>query len=256
MDSLEITAPAVARLRELEPATIAVLVGGSYATGTADELSDLDLAAIVEGDGNGRYRTWFQARPGQRLLHVSAGVRTVEAWRARRHEPSWSGALGLPVIEPARYAWATEEARVLLGEDPSIRRPPGPPELEDFFEFSVKVKRATAVGDSVGLRVWARGAAELAPRLLVPLNDAPFVSSRREAAEAALAFAVVPEHYADDLCACLGLQSTTDEELASSALRLGRELLAFLREHRPDVDPQPDLVRYLADGTLEGHLES
>jgi hypothetical protein len=30
--------------------------------------------------------------------------------------------------------------------------------------------------------------------------------------------------------------------------------LGLLREHAPDVGPQPELTRYLADGTLERHL--
>lgn len=255
MDPLaEVVAPAVARLRELEPAAIAVLVGGSYAKGAADELSDLDLTAIVEQDGD-RYRMWFQRRPGSRLLHVSAGVKTVEQRLARVGEPaSWW--LGLPLYEPARYAWATDEARTLLGEDPSLRRPAGPPELEDFFEFAIKVKRATTDGDMLGLRVWANAAAELAPRLLVPINQPVLVSSRLEAIEAALGFANAPEHWAEDLRTCLGLSLADDEAVSRSALRLPRELLALLREHKPDVDPIPDLVAALTDGTLERHLTS
>ena len=77
--------------------------------------------------------------------------------------------LGLPTLEPARYAWSTDDARAMLGDDPSIRRPASPPELEDFFEFSMKVKRTAAAGDGFG---YASGlsAAELAPRLLLPLN--------------------------------------------------------------------------------------
>jgi len=64
---------AVTRLRERESGAIAVLVGGSYAKGTADELSDLDLTAIVEQDA-GRYYTWFEEREGSAPLHISAGV--------------------------------------------------------------------------------------------------------------------------------------------------------------------------------------
>lgn len=255
MDPIEeVVALAVARLRELEPAAIAVLVAGSYAKGTADELSDLDLTAIVERDAS-RHHTWFQERTGLRPLHVSAGTRTVAAFLARQEEPAgwW---LGLPIFEPARYAWATDEARSLLGEDPSVRRPAGPPELEDFFEFCMKARRAIAAGDTFGLRVWALSIGELAPRLLLPLNEPVLVSSRHEAAEAALAFAVAPEHWAEDLRVCLALAAADDETIGAAALRLGRELLAFLREHKPDIDPLPDLIRCLTDGTLERQLAS
>jgi hypothetical protein len=36
--------------------------------------------------------------------------------------------------------------------------------------------------------------------------------------------------------------------------RLGSDLLAFLREHAPDVDDQSEIARFLSDGTLESHL--
>ncbi len=255
MDQLPaVVEPAVTRLRELEPGAIAVLVGGSYAKGTSDELSDLDLTAILESDA-GRYRTWFQERLGASPLHVSAGVQAIDERLAKETEPaSWW--LGLPQLEPARYAWATDDARTRLGEDPSLRRPAGPPELEDFFEFSMKVRRALETDDSLALRVYAMSAAELAPRLLLPLNEPVLASSRREAAEAALALTIAPEHYAEDLSLCLGLVQADDARLGEAALRLARELLAFLRVHKPDVDPLPDLVRALTDGTLERQLAS
>lgn len=255
MDRLSaVVEPAVARLRELEPSAIAVLIGGSYARGAADELSDLDLAAIVEQAGD-RYYMWFHDRPGQAPLHVSACARTAGDFLARREIPTgwW---LGLPALEPWRYAWSTDGARAVLGEDPSIHRPPSPPELEDFFEFSMKVKRAALTGDAFGLRVWALSAAELAPRLLLSLNPPVLVSSRREAAEAALAFPVAPEHYSEDLRACLCLTATQDDTLAHAACRLGLELLAFLREHKPDVDPLPDAIESLVSGALERQLVS
>ena len=74
-------------------------------------------------------------------MHVSACARTAGNFLAQREAPTgwW---LGLPALEPARYAWSTDDARAMLGDDPSIIRPPSAPELEDFFEFSMKVKRA------------------------------------------------------------------------------------------------------------------
>jgi hypothetical protein len=164
--------------------------------------------------------------------------------------------LGMPALEVFRYGWATDEARALLGDDPSIPRPPAEPQLEDFFEFAIKARRAIAAGDTLGLRVWVLSLGALAPRLLLPLNDPPLARDRREEAEAALGFTVVPEHWRDDLAACLGLRETTDEALAAAALRLPLELLAFLREHKPDVDPIPELGALLVNGTLERQLAS
>lgn len=80
------------------------------------------------------------------------------------------------------------------------------------------------------------------------------VCDRRAALEAALSLRVAPEHYRDDLSVCLGLVPVDDDAVQEAALRLGRELLAFLRERKPDVDDQPDIAGYLADGTLERHL--
>ena len=107
------------------------------------------------------------------------------------------------------------------------------------------------------MRVYALAAAELAPGLLLPLNDPPLVSSRREAAEAALNFPVAPEHCAEDLRRVPRPAPGKDEDARGlRRVRLALELLAFLREHKPDVDPLPDLVRALVSGTLERQLAS
>ena len=55
----------------------------------------------------------------------------------------------------------------------------------------------------------------------------------------------------DDLPLLLGLVEATGEDVVETALRLGLDLLALLREHAPGVDPQPGLREALADGTLE-----
>jgi len=94
----------------------------------------------------------------------------------------------------------------------------------------------------------------LAIRLLQPLNDEVVVATPREALGAALRLDIVPRHFHEDFSTCLGLVRASDGEVAAAANRLGRELLAFLRERRPDVDSQPGASQYLADGTFERHL--
>jgi len=243
----------VARLRELEPSAVAVLVEGSYARGTADEFSDLDVRVVVPNETSGPYRMWFEERPGGKLLHVSPGVRSFESWLAERDE-TWDWALGFPVLNEVRYAWATEEARTLLGDPPSYIQPRRPPQLEVFVESLAKAGRASKRGDGKSIRLFARNAALLAPRLLGSINETVVIRNRREALDAALSFRIAPEHYREDASVCLGLVPADDDAVRGAAFRLGRELLAFLRERRPDVDPQPDIAEYLADGTLERHL--
>jgi len=243
----------VERLRELEPGAIAVLVSGSYAKGTADESSDLDVQVVTQGAPVSPYRMWFENRADGQLLHVSPSVKSLEGWLAKRDE-SQDWALGFPVLHVVRYVWATEEACAKLGDPPSNVHPPPPLELEDFVEFLQKVIRGARREDRIGVRLFARDAALLAPRLLRPLNNEVVVRDRREALETALSLPVAPEHYRDDMSVCLGLVPADDDSVRDSAVRLGRELLVFLRERKPDVDDQPDIAGYLADGTLERHL--
>lgn len=243
----------VARLRELEPNAIAILVSGSYAKGTADESSDLDAQVVTQGDPVSPYRMWFEERAHKQPLHVSPSAKSLAGWLAKRQE-SQGWALGFPVQHVVRYVWVTDEARARLGDPPSNVHPPPPPELEDFVEFLEKALRCSLHEDGSGVRLFAREAALLAPRLLLPLNDEVLVRDRREALDAALSLPIAPEHYRDDLTVCLGLVPVDDGTVLEAALRLGRELLAFLRERKPDVDDQPDIAGYLADGTLERHL--
>lgn len=243
----------VRRLRDLEPSAMAVLVSGSYAKEATDELSDLDVQVVTSGEPHSPYRMWFEERPGEEPLHVSPSVKSLTAWLAKRDE-SQRWALGFPVVHVVRYVWATDEARALLGDPPSNTHPAPPPELEDFVEFLSKVRRVSRRGDGIGVRDFAHAAGLLAPGLPRQLNEDVAVQSRREAIEAALSLPTAPTHYREDLEVCLGLVAAGDEAVRDAALRLGRELLAFLRERNPDVDDQPDIARYLADGTLERQL--
>lgn len=242
----------VARLCELEPEATTVLLTGSYAKGTAAAASDLDLVAITPSPG-AAYRVWFAERPADAPLHVSAAVTTVDAWLGRGAGPGrW--ALGFPAVSAAAYLRFDGATRARLGPDPSLRHPAAPPELEDFVDFVLKAKRAAAGRDELGLRWFAQAAAALVPPLLVPLNRERIVHDRRDALDAALTLTVAPAGYAVDLAACLGLTAATGDAVKNAVARLGGQLLTFLREHAPEVDDQPDIARYLADGTLERHL--
>lgn len=242
----------VEQLLTLEPEAAAVLLTGSYAKGTTAVGSDLDLMVITPSPRVG-YRIWFEERIGDAPLHVSAGATTAEAWQAKATTPArWS--LGFPAIDVTSYLWADDATRKQLGEHPSLRHPAADPELEDFLDFALKAKRAASTDDELGLRWFAQGAAALAPTLLIPLNVERIVGDRRDALDAALALAVAPDHYAADLAVCLGLTAASRDDVRVAVARLGSELLAFLRERAPDVDDQPEIARYLADGTLERHL--
>jgi predicted nucleotidyltransferase len=245
---------AASRVRELEHDAIAVLVFGSFARDRAGDGSDLDLRVLTGGEPRDRnYRMWFQERPDAPPLHVSAGVEHLDAWLERRASPEW-WTFGFPAHQVLRYAWATDEARSRLGADPSYDIAAGEPELEDFVEYVGKVQRYAARGDLLGARLFAQGVGLLAPRLLRGADEDVVVYDRREALDAALSLRGVPNHYRADLPVVLGLVMADDNAVVESVLRLGRELLVFLRERNPNIDPQPDIARYLADGTLERHL--
>lgn len=242
------------RAQELEPNAIAVLLRGSHARGLADAHSDLDLTAITRREPRARYRTWFADRPNLPPLHVSVGACTAEQWLERGHEPvKW--ALRLAAVEESQYLWRTDDAVSLLGEPPSRHHPPDVPELEDFVEASVKAARGRNSGDAVLLRVSARVAAELAPRLLLPLNPVATAHDRRDAIRLALEFNSAPDGYREDLAICLGVTAVDDHGVADAIERLSIRLLAFLREQDPDVDPQPGVADHLRNGTLERHVE-
>jgi phosphoribosyl-AMP cyclohydrolase len=243
----EVLARVVGGLRALEPAAVAVLVQGSYARGTADEYSDLDVRALVPSEPPTEARMWFEERPGSALLHVVTVTMSIERWLAERNE-AWDWALGLPALNEVRYAWATDEARAQLGESPSYTQPGREPQLAPFVEHVAKVRRASELNHGVAVRLYSRHVALLSPQLLAPLNDEVLVRDRLEALETALGLRVAPEHYRSNMSVCLTLVPATDDAVGVAAIRLGGELLAFLRAHTGDADPD------LADGTIERYL--
>lgn len=242
----------VDRLRAVEPAAIGVLVTGSYAACRATHQSDLDVTVLTAMPSLAHYRTWFEPRPGA-PLHVSAGARALDAW-VDEGKAAADWALGFPTEEVAAWVWTTDAARTVLGDPPVMRRPPAAPDLEDFLECATKVKRAAAAGDGLGARWHAHQLGGYAIRLLRPLNPERRVTDVRDALRVALDLPVAPIGYRDNLLPCLGLRRASDGEVAGAAVHLATTILAFLRERMPDVDRQPDLPHYLADGTLERHL--
>lgn len=168
----------------------------------------------------------------------------------RARPAAWS--LGFAVESTGVWAWQTAAAVAALGDPPSLDRPPGDAELEDFVEWSMKALRAT---DMIALRVAARGAGEEAPALLRDLNAPERVRDRASAVRAALGYATAPQGWRDDLAVLLGLEPAADDAVRAAVRRLATGTLALLREGGSRVGAdQPDLNRYLHDGTLERHL--
>jgi len=235
----------VARLRDEEPDAVGVFAFGSYAQGAAAPTSDLDLQVVTLAASRVPFRTWFVGD-----LHVSVGAASTDELRRRQAVPA-SWALGFAVEGPGDWLWSTAAAVAALGDPPGFSHPPGEPELEDFVEWCAKALRAD---DPVRLRVAAHGMGETAPTLLRDLNAPRTVRNRVDAVRAALELATAPDGWAEDLASLLGLEPADDDGIRVAAERLARGLLALLRERAPAVDPQPDLTRYLVDGTLERHL--
>ena len=244
----------VALARDAEPAAIAVLLRGSHARGIADAHSDLDLTVITAEESRVPYALWFVDRLGLPALPVSCGARSVESWLQRGREPA-SWALGLAATEDARYLWHDGCAVDLLGDPPSRHHPADIPELEDFVEAAVKAARGRRTGDPILVRVNARIAAELVPRLLLSLNPGRVARDRRDALRLALAFESVPAGYGDDLANCLGATASDDAVIEAAIERLALGVLAFVREHDPKVDPQLGVTENLVNGALKRHVE-
>jgi predicted nucleotidyltransferase len=242
----------VERLRREEPALQAVLLGGSFARGEGDAYSDIDLLGRTEGEPRVEFRTWFYATSAGRMVHLSIEVERL-APPALQEPAAW--ALGFPVLEPQRYVWSTPAAVQVLGPDPSLHFPAGPPEFGDFVELHMKIRRAVELRDRHQLRWAARLLAEYAPPLLRPFNDDVVVRTPLEAFAAALSLANAPGHFREDFETCAGIVSATDAEIAASATRLARDMVAYLRERAPEANPEPDsLEETLRSGALERYM--
>ncbi len=246
----------VARLRAAEPKLQAVVLCGSHARGEGARHSDIDIMALTDGPPKRQDRTWFEIGMDGEMLHISVGAQSLEDFEeAETEAATW--ALGFPVEDTMRLAWATTRGRTVLGDDPSERLPAGTPELEDFVEFYMKVRRAEATDDRLLLRWAARNLAEYSIGLLRPFNSEVNVHTPVEALRAALSFKEAPAHYRQDTEFCMGLSPAMEPQIAQAAKRLVAETLTFLRERLcGEAFAQDDIRAALLDGTLEAYVSS
>jgi predicted nucleotidyltransferase len=241
--------------RDREPNAAGILVHGSYATGRASRDSDLDLAVFIEGKPSEHYRTWFEAREGRAPLHVSARCDlSFGVWEEEREEPEdW--ALGLPVELPHVWLWRGDRRLTeLLGDQPVLSKPGAPPEIEDMVDAAVKMRRHARGGDELGARLEAQAAARFATPTVCALNDPRPVADPRSALAAVLALPVAPPGWQTCLPVAMGLTTAAAAEVVETTTGLVSATLRLVRERNPGIDRQPEIERYLTDGTLEGLL--
>lgn len=248
----ELAGRVIGSCRAREPSAAGILVHGSYATGRASDESDLDLALFIEGEPSEHYRTWFEARDGLAPLHVSARCDlNVVVWDQEREEPEdW--ALGLPVELPHVWLWRGDRRLAeRLGDHPVLSKPGGPPEIEDMVDAALKMRRHARGGDELSARLEAQAAARFAAPTVCALNDPEPVTDPGSALAAVLALPVAPPGWQADLPVAMGLTAAALDEVVQTTIRLVRGTLRLARERNPGVDPQPEIKRYLVDGTLE-----
>lgn len=236
--------------REREPGATGILAHGSYVSGRARPESDLDLDIFLSGQPAVHYRTWFIDRRGELPLHISArSDYSLAAWEQEDGE-SEGWAFGFPVEIVHAWVWYSDPIlRENLGEQPMLRKPGAEPEVEDMVDTLLKMRRAD---DGIGTRLHAMEVARYAAPCIVALNTgAPPVCDPRGALDALLTLPIAPQRWSYDMTGCLGLAERATSEIRDSAERVALGVLQMLRQINPYADPQPDVAKYLIDGTFE-----
>lgn len=241
----------VVRLRTEYPECVAVVLKGSHARGEAKPWSDIDFDVLLSTPDIEEYRTWIEP-VGERLVHISAAVESLDAWLADTNEPSsWS--LGFPTIETTKLLWSIDHEHRTLLDHPYQTHPPHEIEIEDTMEALGKMRNALSRGDIPGIYRNANKLATLLPTMLIPLNPPTSVSNSRQAIDAVLALENVPDGFAADWLTCMGYVDTrTPESTLEAATRMFHGALNLLPSDADVVGK--DFARLIADGTLTAYL--
>lgn len=242
----------VDRLRNDYPDANAILLKGSYARGEPATWSDVDFDVLVGTPGVEDYRTWIEP-VGDRLVHISAGVESIDGWLRDAEEPSsWS--YGLPTIETTRLMWAATNGLRTQLDQPYKSHPAAETEMEDTIEALGKVRNAISGEDDLAVFQAAQVLAKLIPTLLIPINPPVAVSHARQAIDAIVAFPNVPTGFGDDWLTCLGLVG--QRTASSTAAAAERMVLGVIPMLPADADVMgDDIASLLADGTLLAYLQ-
>ncbi len=115
----------------------------------------------------------------------------------------------------------------------------------------LKMRRHARAEDELGVRLEAQAAARYAASTVAALNALAPVSDPRSALESILCLPIAPHDWASDFVAATGLWSASINEVLEATNRLVAGTLQLAREVNPGVDRQPEIERYLTDGTLE-----
>lgn len=220
----------MARIRAEILGVEAILLGGSHARGDTDAFSDIDVLLLLSEECQRSKWTWFVDWPDGRLAHVSVKAKALSAFAFHAPEPS-AWALEFAARDMHLCLWASARAHQRIGTESliAISCPEEGPEVEDVIESLVKVRRATQRGDTIGLCSAAQHVGRFVPGPLRPFNPEQIARSLREALNAALGFTSAPPNYRSDLEICLGRRGVEDHVVFDAAIRLGKDVLEFVR---------------------------
>lgn len=241
----------VDRLQQEYPDTLAIVLKGSHALGNANPWSDIDVDVLVSTPDVEEYRTWIEP-VGDRLVHISVAVESLDAWLADANEPaSWS--LGFPSVETTRLLWAATDELAQQLDRPYRPHPAHGIEIEDTVEALGKMRNAVRKADTYGVYRNANKLAKLIPTMLIPFNPEWRVANSREAIDAVLSLPNVPDGFREDWLICMGYVDTrTQKSTLEAASRMVMGALEML-PHDPEIVGE-DFARLLSEGTLVAYL--